>query len=76
MCIGNILIFISLATLFGASDGKPKEQSAKLVDEVNKHLKNLERKRSTGQRTGFTKWDNIANRKKNEYFEVDFVKGR
>ena len=73
MFIGNILIFISLATLLGASDGKPKTQSAKLVDEVNKHLNNLERKRST---TGSTLWRNIANPKKNEYFDVDFVEGR
>jgi hypothetical protein len=70
MFIGNILIFISLATLFGASDGKTPKQ---LVDEVNKHLKNLESRRS-----GFTKWDNIKEhgKKKDEYYDVDFGKGR
>ena len=73
MFIGNILIFISLATLFGASDGKTP--SAKLVDEVNKHLNNYERKWKT---TGKIEWKNIAKGGKNgdKYYDVDFVKGR
>ena len=62
-----------MATLFGASDGKTP--SAKLVDEVNKHLNNYERKWKT---TGKIEWKNIAKGGKNrdKYYDVDFVKGR
>ena len=80
MLIGNILIFISLATLFGASDGKT--QAAKLVDEVNKHLNNYESKgkmvNGKWSTTGKIEWRNIAKAGNNgdEYYIVDFDKGR
>ena len=73
MFIGNILIFISLATLFGASDGKT--QAAKLVDEVNKHLNNYEKKLKTTT-TAKIEWKNIAGKDGDKYYDVDFVKGR
>ena len=72
MFVGNILIFISLATLFGASDGIKKTPSENLVIAVNKHLKNYEKKRNEG--TGSIKWEN--NPKNGIYYDVDFVKGR
>ena len=72
MFIGNILIFISLATLFGASDGIKKTQSARLVDAVNKHINNYEEKLKKG--TGKIEWKN--NPKNGIYYDVDFVKGR
>ena len=75
MFVGNILIFISLATLFGASDGIKKTPSANLVDEVNKHINIYERERS---KAGRIKWENIAKAGKNgdKYYNVDPVKGR
>ena len=80
MFVGNILIFISLATLFGASDGIKKTQAARLVDAVNKHINIYERKRKKGKKegTGRIKWENIAKAgpKKDEYYIVDEVKGR
>ena len=72
MFIGNILIFTSLAALFGASDGLKKTQSARLVDAVKIHINNYEKKRKEG--TGSIKWENNA--KNGIYYDVDFVKGR
>ena len=80
MYFGNILIFVSLATLCGASKGN------KVVNEVKIHLNNLKDNRpKTGPRDcksqtrGCTYWPGEGEKVKGEKtpgYNVDFEKGR
>ena len=84
MYFGNILTFVSLATLFGASKGN------KVVNEVNKHLENLNAKwpaprdckrlnKKTMLTRGCTHWPKAGEKPTGTDtpgYDVDFNKGR